>query len=148
MIVITSLDETKNIFFQRVSWFNITPSIIRFLVDWPKMINNCNVWSLNCCKQKILSRALYLKSGGDLYFYSWNIYLANCTFFDEKYISERGLFFNLPVSILYKFLESEISPGNVIIMLTHQILTISFISCSWKCFLYKNPARLEVGATI
>ena len=33
----TPLDEMKNIFFNGVSWLNMTLSIINFLVDWPKM---------------------------------------------------------------------------------------------------------------
>ena len=37
LIVVTSLDKMKNIFFQGVSWLNMTTSIIRFLVDWTKM---------------------------------------------------------------------------------------------------------------
>ena len=87
--------------------------------------------------QKIPSGAMYVKSGSDWYFHLLNTCFADWNFFDKKYISEQGLF-DLKVSILYKLLVSEISLGNVIIMLTHHL----FISCSWK-FLYflKKPAR-------
>ena len=41
-----------------------------------------------------------------------------------KHIYQSKVFFDMRVSILYKLCVLEISPGNVIIMLTHQIVII------------------------
>ena len=62
-----------------------------------------------------------------------------------KNIYQSEVIFYLWVSILYKLLVSEISPENVMIMLTHQILIILVLENF--CFL-KKCARLVTAAGI
>ena len=49
--------------------------------------------------------------------------------YQSKFFFLFFFFFDLRVSISYKLLVLEISPGNVILMVTHQLVIDLFISC-------------------